>query len=666
MDFNQVYSRINNSVDDLFDQLYIYHDRPDLVDSILARLSVIGQDDVVKVVDKLLDFIIKYPVVVKNTYTKIHLFNWNLEHFVKLHKQFRTNSELLLKVLIKATVFDSIDGLTKKPISEILDKHAQFFNKVHLEFLTRYQENEDSHSLYLSTISFILSHNKSDYFDYLVKSINSSDVIDNLTILTLNNKTQTNTTVSQLKSFIIQNTLDDQEIISSSSHCLLTAFKKSTDDDLLVSTVQSILNHPSSTTAAIVTDISLKLNSINITNLTISVLLQNLNRYTNTQDVAQNLVSLSTITDNVTFLEIVKTFSQLENTIDAQRSLAVKALSNKPLALTILDYYLRLFIQSSGKNVRLDEYVHVIATLIDNTDLEWDETVLAKLRKFWIMSSTHALQDSKDLQTIALNSPSLNFSQADITSHTSIQDKRAYLVKLLPKQANDIRYLSSDDVVLLLTVYKLENIRCQHCRPSGILNYFQDGCFSDSSSSECIKSIADSLTNTFIQSWAIRSKTQSVDVKLLDDIKALLIGTCHRLEIVRSIAFGFSNRLLTAIPNLVSKQVIIFTILELLSLLHESCTNQLEFEYSFKFNYSSMLAAFEVDLPDNYSFKDSLIKKLTHSLDVWVISALPGANLELSSALSVSAHFLKSFDANVHRCISMRRAKHLQHTMVPH
>ncbi|TIC01454.1 kinase-like protein [Wallemia mellicola] len=635
LDFNQVYSRNNNSVDDLFDQLYIYHDRLDLVDSILARLSVLGQDDVVKVVDKLLDFIIKYPVVVQNTYAKIHLFNWNLDHFVKLHKQFRTNSELLLKVLIKATGFDSIDSLTKKPISEILDKHAQFFNKVHLEFLTRYQENQDSHSLYLSTISFILSHNKSDYFDYLIKSINSHDVIDNLTILTLNNKTQTNTTLTELKSFIIQNVIDDQEIISSCSHCLLTVFKKSTDEDLLVSTLQSILNHSSSTTAAIVTDISLKLNSINITNLTINVLLQNLNRYTNTQDVAHNLVSLSTITDKVTFLEIVKTLSQLENTIDAQRSLALNALPEKSLALTVLDHYLRLFIQSSGKNMRLDEYVHIIATLIDNSALEWDETVLAKLRKFWVISTTHALQDTKDMQTIALKSPSLNFTQTDITSHASIQEKRASLVKLLPKQANDIRYLSSDDVVLLLTVYKLENIRCQHCHPSGILNYFQDDCFSESSSSECIKSIADSLTNTFIQSWAIRSRSQSIDVKLLDEIKALLVGTCHRLEIVRSIAFSFSNRLLTAIPNLVSKQVIIFTILELLSLLHESCTNQLEFEYSFKFNYSSTLAAFEVDLPDNYSLKDSLIKKLTHSLDVWVISALPGANLELSSALSV-------------------------------
>lgn len=635
LDFNLIYSKNNSSVDDLFDQLYIYHDYKDLTHAILKRLGQLGKDDVGRgVTERLVDFLTQNPSFTYITHPHLHRFKWTLDHFVKVHKQFRTDSALLLGVLVNAAGFDKLDTLLEHPIGEILDKHVQLFTKVHAECSTKYKESADTDALYLATIAFVLSHNKSDWYEYLATHLNTNThhVIDNLTILTQNNKTDISDMLDHLKEFIVFAATDDEGVISSLSRCLLTIFRKSGDNGLLVSTIQTLLNHLSFTTTALITHLTLQLNRTQITSLTTSIFLQNLDSYAESADIAHHLIALAPITDHTTFVEIVKAIAQLDDSFSAQKAMAGHALSDKALSLAVLDHYLTLFIQASSRNVSLNDYVDIIAILIQDTQ---SEGISSKLRKFWIIAATKSLPDSSALQSIALKSPALVFTQADISSHSAINDKRAYLTKILPKNAGDIRYLSSDQVVLLIALYKLENIRSANCRPATLLTYFAVDSFSDASSTECVKGISDLLTKTFISEWITQSKSQSIELGLLDQIKQLLIGTCHRLEIVRTVAFRFVDRVLTAIPDLISKSTIIYSVLELLSLLHQSCTNHMEFEYSFRFNYASDLADFQIDLPDSYELKDGLVRKLSHALDRWIVSALPGSNLELNSAFSV-------------------------------
>ncbi|TIA89442.1 hypothetical protein E3P99_02073 [Wallemia hederae] len=638
LDFNLIYSKNNDSVDSLFDQLYIYHDHAELTNAILARLGELA-GDVGKgfaVTDRLVEFITQNQSFTHLLYPHLYRFKWSWEHFVKLHKQFRLDTTLLLGVLVKAVGSDKLDNLLEQPIQEILDKHVQLFAKVHAESSTKYQESGDTDALYLSTLSFILSHSKSDWIEYLATHVNTNTqhVIDNLTILNQNNKVEAADIINHLKELVLRVAIEDESVIASVSRCLLTVFKKSKDDSLLVSTMQTLLNHLSFTTAALITHLTTQINRQQITNLTTSIFLQNLDTHARSADIVQHLLTLSNVTDHATFIEIAKSIAQLDDSLFAQKKLAQKAHKDKHLAVSLLDHYLTLAIQPNSNNAALVECVDIISILIPDTHLELSEDILTKLRKFWISAAIRSLPDTVQLQNIALHSPTLLFTQSDISTHSAINDKRAYLTKLLPKNAGDIRYLSSDEVVLLMTVYKLENIRSSHCRPSTILDYFSTDCFSDASSVECVKGIADLLTQTFISSWITSSKTQSIHLGLLDHIKRLLIGTCHRLEIVRTIAFRFVDNVLRSVPDLVSKSTVVYTILELLSLLHQSCLNQMEFEYSFRFNYASALADFHIDLPDSYELKDGLVKKLSHALDKWITMALPGSNLELNSALS--------------------------------
>ncbi|EOR01015.1 Phosphatidylinositol 4-kinase stt4 [Wallemia ichthyophaga EXF-994] len=551
-----------------------------------------------------------------------------------------SDSAFLLRVLISAIGFNDLENLLSHPIPEILDKHVQFFYKVHIESSIKYKEHADIDALYLSTLSFILSHCKSDWCEYLTTHLNTNTLhlIDSLTILTQNNKVDISDTLDHLKEYILHSTTHNDAIIASLSRCLLTLFKFSGDDALLVSTIHTLLNHLSFSTTALITHLTLQLNRSQITNLSTSIFLQNLDTYPKSADIAHHLIALAPITPHSTFIEIAKAIAHLDDSFNAQKAMAKQSLSDKYLSSAVLEHYLKLFIQASQNNsnkVSLGEYVDVIAILMRDDDNHAEsDSISAKLRKFWIIVATQSLPDSNALHEIALKSPALVFTQADITAHSAINEKRAFLTTILPRNAGDIRYLSSDQVVLLITLYKLEGIRCAHCRPSTLLAYLDGDIFSDASSTECLKGISDLLTHTFISEWIAQSKVQSIDLRLLEHIKALLIASCHRLEIVRTIAFRFADRVLTAIPDLVSKSVVIYTVLELLSLLHQSCANHMEFEYSFRFNYASSLAAFQIDLPDSSAVKNGLVERLSRALDRWIVSALPGSNLELNSTLS--------------------------------
>lgn len=71
-----------------------------------------------------------------------------------------------------------------------------------------------------------------------------------------------------------------------------------------------------------------------------------------------------------------------------------------------------------------------------------------------------------------------------------------------------------------------------------------------------------------------QASQQALPSCLSSELRALLIYTTHRIEKARDMASKYLNRLLTSFPSLMCDPPLVFAILEVLTLLRQSCENE--------------------------------------------------------------------------------------------
>lgn len=71
-----------------------------------------------------------------------------------------------------------------------------------------------------------------------------------------------------------------------------------------------------------------------------------------------------------------------------------------------------------------------------------------------------------------------------------------------------------------------------------------------------------------------KASQQALPKHLSSELHALVVLSTHRIAKARDIAFKYLNRLITSFPSLMCDPVLVFAILEVLTLLQRSCENE--------------------------------------------------------------------------------------------
>lgn len=179
---------------------------------------------------------------------------------------------------------------------------------------------------------------------------------------------------------------------------------------------------------------------------------------------------------------------------------------------------------------------------------------------------------------------------------------RGLLNKYLPFKHAEIRTLSSGEVIFLLTMHDLEGMRATAGLPSSLVPYFTNNSINSRTDlSACLDSMAEKvgkkrvllkLVITFVQiiTDAIQdlnhqARTQSLPGELLGELQVLLVSSTHRVPKARTVASKYLHRLITFFPSLMCDPPLVFSILEVLTLLRRSC----EGEYVDEVRHQSLL-----------------------------------------------------------------------------
>lgn len=265
----------------------------------------------------------------------------------------------------------------------------------------------------------------------------------------------------------------------------------------------------------------------------------------------------------------------------------------------------------------------------------------------------------KSLSSISLKTPTLvpesahNYLESDLEynsvlkrefSNQTLDSQRKALSGVIPTHASEIRSFSYAQVTFLSTIYDLECLRSRMGRPSMVLSYFTNEGLNNSALVGAMQAIADKVIDFFIRDLGSQVSKHSLDPRVSNEVKNLMLGCCHRVAKVRQVSQSILNKLIYALPSLLCDQDVVTTMLEILTLLRDGCEAEFKDEFAPVYRYSSERAGVEFELSDSYVQRNEILSQfLTRSREyLGLIMTL--APLELQGILE---RYLGTFDDSI-------------------
>ncbi|KAL0946563.1 hypothetical protein HGRIS_012767 [Hohenbuehelia grisea] len=448
-------------------------------------------------------------------------------------------------------------------------------------------------------------------------------------------------------------------------------------------------------TISVVTRLALEFSVEEVTRLTISMLIQRIRTAEPTVEaaIAYNLVDLALSAPEGAFVDIIRVFSAINRSANpddprfsnnmvlaAQTRLAQELHRRPELYQIYLVELLTLFadkgvaIQNlaiSNQHVKTDDMIEQLASLllpIDallahgdfNPHVDCVEGIVTLFRNMWFLcilfNFTVVDRDPSAMEwkrttlaRIAVKSPAmvLEESHESVASdleyssvlrqeyaHTVISKHRISLSRHIALRASEVRYLSSGQVVFLLTMHDMESMRSAAGLVSSLATYFtNDSLNRNQSLSGCMELIAEKVIRSTIPDLHRQAAEQALPACLLEELQNLLVSSTHRVAKARDIASKYLNRLITAFPSLMCNPPLVFAILEVLTLLRRACENEFNDEYNPVYEFHSDRTGITLQLSDNYQVRNEILTILHRNANNWFELAIARAPIELQSTL---------------------------------
>lgn len=218
----------------------------------------------------------------------------------------------------------------------------------------------------------------------------------------------------------------------------------------------------------------------------------------------------------------------------------------------------------------------------------------------------------------------------------SIQNRmRQTLTEILPshKFTSDIRNMSTPQVTMLIAINDLEEMRTVRFAPSVILDYFSNESINKSAMSGPLNGIAARLSSVFLKCVSQRVVEHHMPHTVSIEVRKVLIACTHRIRRVREVALQQAKQIIETFSALMCEREVVFTLLEMLTLMRRSCEMQYTDEYSPIHEFKSDKMDLTLILTDDYSVRNEISTQLYNVAQRWLTLAISRAPLEVQSTL---------------------------------
>ncbi|EPY49472.1 phosphatidylinositol kinase [Schizosaccharomyces cryophilus OY26] len=253
----------------------------------------------------------------------------------------------------------------------------------------------------------------------------------------------------------------------------------------------------------------------------------------------------------------------------------------------------------------------------------WFTIVLNRFRFSIDLSETL----SPELEQIARNSPLLVFEdfgnnfESNLELNTVLRShiEHSVLSRIkseLTSIANvDLKSLNVSEICFLSAVLLLEGLRCKTSRISALVEYLSDPTLGSSHLPQFIRAIALHNLSIFVDSLFRVKRLHQSNVK---EIQKLLCLCCHRIDSVRRLALECTTFVLHNLPHLLGTADILYSILELLTLLWKARNEECHNQYIPKLQYCSPKLKLTIVLSDIYDVRERVLSEFKSNATDWI------------------------------------------------
>ncbi|CAE6494869.1 unnamed protein product [Rhizoctonia solani] len=212
---------------------------------------------------------------------------------------------------------------------------------------------------------------------------------------------------------------------------------------------------------------------------------------------------------------------------------------------------------------------------------------------------------------------------------------RVTLSKFIPTRGTDIRYLTPTQIIFLLTMHDLENMRAKMFLPSSLVWYFSnEGLNKNAPLTASMDSISEKVIRDFVNDTISRRIVQhSISPALSVELRKLLVASTHRISKIRELAMKYLQRLISAFPSLLCDPPFVVALLEVLTLIHRACEGEFTDEFSPQHDYRSQRADITLQLSDSYASRNEILSQLYKHTNKWLEAATARAPIEIQATL---------------------------------
>ncbi|PYH47291.1 1-phosphatidylinositol 4-kinase STT4 [Aspergillus saccharolyticus JOP 1030-1] len=289
-------------------------------------------------------------------------------------------------------------------------------------------------------------------------------------------------------------------------------------------------------------------------------------------------------------------------------------------------------------------------------DICYDQDVSALFRDAWFNITIHGItlnspvtqRHHEELRLLAKHSPSLvsedrmDMLESDVELNTILRrgmsqqrilEQKKKLIAELPGREAEIKRLSYPRVIFLNATLLIESLRALSGNCKAILSYFRDPVLATAEMSTCMSAIAEKVVSCHL-SLTLAGKLEQFSVPFLSrELAGFFVACCHRVERVQNIAVLCANRILRECPSALCAKDSLFALLELLTVMWQSCLEGELDEYEWKSSFISPFGLVQVELPDNYSFRERTLDVLLERARAWVTAVMNISPLDVKGLL---------------------------------
>jgi phosphatidylinositol 4-kinase len=207
------------------------------------------------------------------------------------------------------------------------------------------------------------------------------------------------------------------------------------------------------------------------------------------------------------------------------------------------------------------------------------------------------------------------------------------LIEALPECENHIKDLNYSETIFLASAYLVESLRAQSGDCTKILTYFLDPVFKSGHLNPCMVSVAAAVVKTYLSQTLAGKSHNFTSPYVAQQLALFFAGCCHRIAKVQEVAIACADLIVSQVPSALCHKSSLFALLELLTLMYQSAVERDTNEYEWRSKYSSSLGNVELELSDDYKFRERTLNQLRRWAETWVRRVLDIAPLDIKGLI---------------------------------